>query len=89
MSTKFDGYFFQIVSNGTPCPMRESRESLAKTKKLAIGLLSGTIDRAYGRGDHVLTIWGARWVDQTSDERRRVGFPSKLELVPTEVVFTL
>ena len=61
---------------------------LKDVKRMAIGWLSNALDRAHGRGNHILTINELRWENVTTPERAAIGFDEWGWVVGKEV-FTL
>jgi hypothetical protein len=44
-----------------------------EVKKIAVNHLKGVLDRAHGRGDHTVRIYGLDFVDTATEEQQRNG----------------
>jgi hypothetical protein len=89
--TRFDAFRTIYFVNGTKTDQIDnSGQSFPMVKKRAINGLTQRLENAYGRGDHVVKIYGLVLADARTPEQRAAGFgPMRGYIVASDILFTL
>lgn len=88
-AASFNGYVTVYRSNGVETGREPSTFPFKTVKQIAIDCLSDTLSRHHGRGNHTVTVYGARYVNRTPADRLAVGFLPDYQLTEVEEVFSL